>query len=173
MRIKKIKRIYKGEEVSLRLVEAKFNEREIKKEIIIFPNTVAILALIDKNKIVLVRQYRFPAKKELWEIPAGKLKKREIPKIGAKRELKEETGFVAGKLKKIAEFYLSPGYSTEYMYLFKANSLKKEKQTLDKDEIINKVKVFSLKEAFKMIKGKKIIDAKTILALFFLLNRLK
>ena len=156
--------IYKGREISLELIEGKINKKEIKKAIIIFPKTVAILPLTSKDKIVLVKQYRFPPKKELWEIPAGKLEKGEKPEIGVKRELKEETGFEAGKLEKIREFYLSPGYSTEYMYLFKATSLKKGKQLFDKGEMIKDVKIFKLKEVLEMIKKKKIIDAKTILA---------
>jgi len=165
MKIKKVKKIYKGKEFSLELIEGKSGEKEIKKEVISFPNTVAVLPLVGKDKIILVRQYRFPVKKEIWEIPAGKLKKGEIPESGAKRELKEETGFGVVKLEKIAEFYKSPGYTTEYMYLFRAFGLKKGRQIFDKDEIIKKVKIFDIKEALEMIKNKKIIDAKTILAI--------
>lgn len=153
--------IYKGREITLELIK----RENFQKEIVVFPNTVAILPLISKRKIILIRQYRFPAKKELWEIPAGKLKKGEKPEMGAKRELREETGFQAGKLEKIGEFYLSPGYLTEYMHLFRATFLKKGDQSFDKDEIIKDVKIFDLKKAFEMIKKKKIIDAKTILAI--------
>lgn len=164
MKIKKVKGIYKGKEISLKIICAKFNEKEIEKEVVFYPKTVAILPLIEKDKIVLVRQYRFPVKKEIWEIPAGKLKKGEKPEIGAKRELKEETGFEPKKLRKISQFYLSPGYSNEFMFLFQAEGLKKGKQVVDENEIINKVKIFSLTEILKMIKNKKIIDAKTIIA---------
>lgn len=164
MKIKRIRQIYKGKELSLNLIVARENQKEIEKEVIVFPKTVAILPLIG-DKIVLIKQYRFPTKKEIWEIPAGKLRKKEKPEIGAKRELKEETGLGAKKLEKIGEFYLSPGYSTEYMYLFRAKSLKKGKQSLDEDEIIKNIKIFNLKEALQMIKRKEIIDAKTILAI--------
>ncbi len=166
MKITKIKKIYQGREASLNLIEVKFQRRKISKEVVIHPNTVAILPLIGKNKIVLVRQYRFPAKKELWEIPAGKLKKKERPQKAAQRELKEETGFKAGKWEKIAEFYNSPGYTTEYMCLLKATHLKKGKKSPDEDELIRKIKIFTLNEALEMIKKKKIVDAKTILAIF-------
>jgi len=165
MKFKK-KIIYKGKEISLELIEGKIFQKEIEKEIVVFPKTVGILPLIEKDKIVLVRQYRFPAKKELWEIPAGKLEKGEKPEVGARRELKEETGFTAGKLEKIGEFYPTPGYSTEYMHLFRATLLMKGKQSLDEDEIIKNVKVFDLREILEMIEKKKIIDAKTILAVF-------
>jgi ADP-ribose pyrophosphatase len=157
--------IYKGREISLKLIEGKIEKKEIKKEIVVFPKTVAILPFLKKDKIVLVRQYRFPAKKELWEIPAGKLERGERPEMGAKRELKEETGFLARKLEKISEFYLTPGYSTEYMYLFRAAILKEKKQILNEGELIKNVRVFSKKEILEMIKNKKIIDAKTILAI--------
>jgi ADP-ribose pyrophosphatase len=167
MRIKE-KTLYRGKIIDLKKVKIQLNKKKIEKEIACFhlPKSVGILPLIDKDKVVLVKQYRAGAKREMWEIPAGFLKKNEKPEIGARRELKEETGFEARKLKKIAEFYLSPGYLREYMYLFKATSLKNGKQLLGKDEIINKVKIFSQKEAAKMIKNKRIIDAKTILAIF-------
>ena len=165
MKIKRVKEIYKGSEVGVKLIKAKFGKKEIKKDVVLHKNSVGILPLIGKEKIVLVKQYRFPAKEELWEIPAGMLEKNEKPIKAAKRELKEETGFEAKKLLKIAEFYKSPGYNTEYMHLFKANQLKKGKQYLDEDELINRVKVFSLKEVLKMMKRKEIVDAKTIIGI--------
>jgi len=170
MKIIKVKKIYKGQEFSLNLIEGRFDKKKILKEVVVFPNSVAILPFIDRNKIVLIKQYRFPAQKEIWEIPAGKVNKGEQPQIAARRELKEETGFETKKLEKIAEFYKSPGYSTEYMHLFKAILSKKGKQLLDSDEIINKIKIFSLKEALEMIKKKKIIDSKTILAINLVLR---
>jgi len=165
MKIKRVKEIYKGSEVGVKLIKAKFGKKEIKKDVVLHKNSVGILPLIGKEKIVLVKQYRFPAKEELWEIPAGMLEKNEKPIKAAKRELKEETGFEAKKLLKIAEFYKSPGYNTEYMHLFKASQLKKGKQYLDEDELINRVKVFSLKEVLKMMKRKEIVDAKTIIGI--------
>jgi len=164
---KKLIKKCKGNVILFEVFEEKIGKIKIKRDVVNFPKTVGILPLVGKNKIVLIKQFRFPIKKEIWEIPAGKLNKGEKPEIGAKRELKEETGYVAKELKKIGEFYLSPGYSTEYMYLFLAKGLKKGKQILDKGEKIEEVKIFSRKEILKMIKAGKILDAKTILALFF------
>ncbi|XOA42870.1 MAG: NUDIX hydrolase [Candidatus Nealsonbacteria bacterium] len=164
IKITKTKSLYKGNEISLNRIDWKFKGKEMRKEVVIFPNTVAVLPLIKKDKVILVKQYRFPAEKELWEVPAGKLDKDEKPEEGAKRELEEETGFKTGKLEKIGEFYVSPGYTTEYMYLFRADLLKKGNQALDNGEIINNVKIFDLKEVLKMIRDKRIIDVKTILA---------
>ncbi len=164
----KSKILYQDKEISLKLIEKKILKKKVKAVILDFPKTVGVLPVDESGKIILVKQYRFPAKKELWEIPAGKLKKGEKPELGAKRELKEETGFEAKKLKKIAEYFVSPGYTSEYQYLFVAKDLKKGKQLLEKDEIIKKVKAFSLNEILKMIKEKKIIDAKTILAISYI-----
>jgi ADP-ribose pyrophosphatase len=164
---KKLLKKCKGNVVLFEVFEEEIGKAKIKRDVVKFPKTVGILPLIGKDKIVLIREFRFPINKEIWEIPAGKLDRGEKPEIGAKRELKEETGYEAKELKKIGEFYLSPGYSTEYMYLFLARGLKKGEQSLDKGEKIKEVKIFSRKEVLKMIKSRKIVDAKTILALFF------
>lgn len=166
MRMKLIKKL-KGPTATFKIFEVEIGKKKFKKNVVEFLRTVGILPFISKDKIILIRQYRYPLKKEIWEIPAGKLNRNEKPEIGAKRELKEETGFEAKKLEKIAQFYLSPGYSTEYMYLFRATELKKGKQNLDEGEKIEKVTIFSLKETLKMIKKRKIIDAKTIIAICF------
>jgi len=135
-----------------------------------FPKTVAILPEVEKEKFALVFQYRFPPKRKIWEIPAGKLEEGEDPVDAAKRELLEETGYLAKNLKKVAEFFVSPGYSPEYMYLFFAKNLKKGRQKFSSDEKIEKVKIFSLKEILKMIENKKIVDVKTILAILLYKN---
>jgi ADP-ribose pyrophosphatase len=166
MRKKLIKKC-KGNVILFEVFEEKIGEAKVRRDVVNFPKTVGILPLIEKDKIVLIRQFRFPIKKEIWEIPAGKLDNGEKPELGAKRELKEETGYQAKELRKIGEFYLSPGYSSEYMYLFLAKGLEKGKQSLDEGEKIKEVKIFSKKEVLKMIKTRKIVDAKTILALFF------
>jgi ADP-ribose pyrophosphatase len=98
--ISKNKIIYQGKEISLKLIEKRGLKNKIEQVIVNFPKTVEVLPVDEKGRIILVKQYRFPAKKDLWEIPAGKLKKREKPEIGAKRELKEEAGLGAQKLKK-------------------------------------------------------------------------
>jgi ADP-ribose pyrophosphatase len=164
---KKLLKKCKENVVLFEVFKEDIGKTKIKRDVVKFPKTVGILPLIGKDKIVLIRQFRFPINKEIWEIPAGKLEKGERPEIGAKRELKEETGYEAKNLKKIGGFYLAPGYSTEYMYLFLAQGLKKGEQNLDKGEKIKEVKIFSKKEVLEMIKTRKIVDAKTILALFF------
>jgi ADP-ribose pyrophosphatase len=166
MRKKLIKKC-KGNVFLFEVFEEKIGKLKIKRDVVKSHKEVGILPLIDKNKVVLIRQFRFSINKEIWEIPAGMLRKGEKPEKGAKRELKEETGYEARKIKKIGEFYFTPGHSNEYMYLFLARGLKKGEQNLDKGEKIKEVKIFSRKEVLKMVKTRKIVDAKTILALFF------
>jgi len=164
IKVKKTKRLYKGRWLSLDVVDWELGGRKRRNEVVIFPNTVGILPIFKKDKVVLVKQYRFPAKKELWEIPAGIIEKNEKPEKAARRELEEETGFKPGRMIKMAGFYPSSGYTTEYLHLFKTNVSKRGKQSLDETELINKVKIFDLRKVSEMIKKRKIIDAKTIIA---------
>lgn len=117
----------------------------------------------------MVRQPRFAIKQMTWEVPAGTLGKGENPLLCAKRELEEETGLKAGKIKKILAFYSSPGFLHEKMHLYKATNLKAGTMNLDDDEEIT-VKVFTKKELLRMIKTGKIVDAKTIVALLLTLK---
>jgi len=168
----KSKIAFKWKRYSVEIAKKKIKGKIYEGIVFHFPKTVAILPEVKKGKFALVFQYRFPPKKKIWEIPAGKLEEGEDPVEGAKRELLEETGYLAKNLKKIAEFFVSPGYSTEYMYLFFAKNLKKGKQRFSSDEKIEKVKIFSLEEVLKMIKDKEIVDEKTILAIFLYKNEI-
>ncbi|RLF24139.1 MAG: ADP-ribose pyrophosphatase, partial [Thermoplasmata archaeon] len=113
MKNKKI--IFRGEGFSLVSEYFKARGKEIEMNIVRYPKTVAIIPVPKRGRVMLIKQYRHPFKKKIWEIPAGKLDLKESPLRGAKRELREETGFVARKWKKLFSFYISPGYSTEYM----------------------------------------------------------
>jgi ADP-ribose pyrophosphatase len=102
---KKLIKKCKGNVVLFEVFEEEMEGEKIKRDVVNFPKTVGILPLIEKDKVILIRQFRSPIKKEIWEIPAGKLDKGEKPEVGAKRELKEETGYEAKELKKIGEFF--------------------------------------------------------------------
>lgn len=168
MKNKKI--IYSGKNFSLFVGEKVIRAKKVKAEVIKYPHSVGIIPLLDKNKIVLIKQYRFPLEKKIWEIPAGKISKGESPLSGAKRELEEETGYRAKKWKKLLSFYMVPGYSTEYMTLFLAQELDFRGRKLDKDEFIDNPRVFGLEKAKRMIKRGEIKDIKTILSIFLLEN---
>ncbi|KQC11762.1 MAG: hypothetical protein APR62_09100 [Smithella sp. SDB] len=128
--------------------------------------TVAIIAINDKNELLLIKQYRNAVKKDLLEIPAGSLDgQKESPAVCAQRELAEETGFKAKKLIKLFEGYLLPGYCNEYMYFFLAKNLIHAPLAPDDDEFIEVIPV-SFAKARKLIKNGEIIDAKTVLGIF-------
>ena len=158
----KTKRIYKGRIVGLREDTVKLSTGKVaKREIVEHKGAVAVVALYGKSKIVLIRQYRKAAGAELFEIPAGLANRGEKPINAAKRELEEETGFKAGKIKKVFEGFATPGYSTEIIQFFLAKNLKKTKQQNDEDELID-VEILPVKKCLRMVKSGKIRDLKTI-----------
>ncbi len=138
---------------------------EVVRDIVRHPGSACIVALDENDEVILVRQYRHPAEKFLLEIPAGsRHDEHEEPEKCAHRELEEELGFVAGKLKLLAEFYVSPGFVSEKMWIYLATDLRETQQNLDDDEHIEIVRV-SLGEALRMIERGEIEDAKTIIGL--------
>lgn len=134
--------------------------------------TVAVVAINDKNEILLIKQYRTAVKKYLLEIPAGSFgNAEESPIICAQRELAEETGFKANTLIKLFEGYLLPGYCNEYMYFFLAKDLFSEPLPPDEDEFIEIIPTnFSKVKA--LLKKGEIIDAKTALGIVLAENYL-
>ncbi len=114
----------------------------------------------EKNRILLVRQYRLPAQQFLWELPAGSVDPGEKPLQTAKRELVEETGYRAKKWTKLAEFYPSPGFLSEKMTIYLATGLTAgEAQPMEDERIATRW--FGAKELDEMIRSGKIQDAKT------------
>ena len=145
--------------------------KRVKRETLHHPGSCAIVPLLSKENIILIRQFRPSARKSLWEIPAGTLEKGETPYSCAVRELVEEIGYRAKKLKKLATFYTSPGFCTEKMHLYIATGLIPLSQHLEEDEFIRPYS-FSIRRAKKMIHTGAIRDAKTIVGLSFLPNSL-
>lgn len=127
---------------------------------------VGIIASFDDNTILMVKQYRPALKKVTMEIPAGLVEEGEDPQNAALRELEEETGYKASKIKKICEFYNSPGMTDGKFYIYYAEELKKTHQHLDEDEFLEVEKV-SLKD----INTADLSDAKTMLAVSFVSNK--
>lgn len=133
---------------------------EIKRAIIQHPGSAVVMPLDEKKRILLVRQYRLPAKRKLWELPAGKIDPGENALQAAKRELMEETGCKAKKWGKIGEFYPSPGFLAEKMTIYLAQDLTEGEATPMDDERIEK-KWFKAREVDRMIEEGEILDAKT------------
>ena len=140
------------------------HEREVTREVVHHRGAVGIIPFT-QNKIVLVRQYRYPIKKVLFEIPAGTLEKNEEPIVCAKRELSEETGYRADSFKYLGDIFIAPGYCTEKISLYFAEALEKGQQRSEEDEDI-KVELFDLKEVIEKIHCGDIRDAKTICGIY-------
>src|ERR1039457_2397389 len=135
---------------------------EIKRSIVRHQGSAVMMPVDEKGRVLLVRQYRLPAKQYLWEIPAGKLDPGETPLKAAKRELEEETGLKAKKWTRMARFYPSPGYVEELMTLFLAEDLKQGSPKPMDDENIE-TRWFRALELDAMIRDGKIHDGKTII----------
>ena len=138
---------------------------EIKRAIVQHPGSAVMMAVDAKKRILLVRQYRLPARQYLWELPAGRLDEGESPLQAAKRELTEETGYKARTWKKLASFYPSPGFLSERMTIYLATDLTEGKATPMDDERIE-TRWFPATELEQRIASGKIQDAKTMLGYF-------
>jgi ADP-ribose pyrophosphatase len=136
------------------------------KRFIVHHRGSAVMMAVDGKRILLVRQYRLPAGRLLWEIPAGSIDPGEKPLQTAKRELKEETGYRAKKWKKLISFYPSPGFLTEKMTIYLATGLTAGEATPMGDERIE-TRWFKAKEVEAAIEAGEILDAKTMLGYFF------
>ncbi|MCO7176650.1 NUDIX hydrolase [Sporolactobacillus kofuensis] len=161
--------LFKGRIVHLFLDKVLLpNGQESTREVVKHPGAVAIIAVDEDGKLLLVRQYRYPLDSIIFEIPAGKLEPGEDPDDSARRELEEETGYQCREMKKIASFYSSPGFSDELLHIYFTDSLiKKGEQHLDQDEFLE-VRAVDLEEAIRMAEDHRIYDAKSIYAVQFM-----
>ncbi|WP_026584691.1 NUDIX hydrolase [Bacillus sp. J33] len=163
-------KIFTGKVISLQVEDVELpNGKTSKREIIKHPGAVAVLALTDDNKIVMVEQYRKALDKTIAEIPAGKLEAGEDPQACAERELEEETGYGCKEMDWLISFYTSPGFADELVHLYIAKGLEKKEDAAspDEDEFVNLMEV-SLEEALSLLKEQKIHDAKTAYAVQYL-----
>ncbi|MGA7192902.1 MAG: NUDIX hydrolase [Anaerolineales bacterium] len=140
--------------------------RETKYEIVEHVGSVIIIPVDDNGNLLFVRQYRHAAGKDLLELPAGTRDGNDEPyEVCAAREIREETGMAAGKLDRIGDFYLAPGYSTEFMAVFLATELTHNPLKPDADEFLQLEKM-SINKAIEMAEKGEMPDAKTLAALF-------
>ncbi len=155
------KSIYKGRIFDLRVDKILEGETEYEREIVAHNGSAVIVPVFEDMTVALVRQYRHAAGKYLLEIPAGTLELGEDPRTGAIRELEEEIGVTATNVEKLCEFYISPGFLTEKMYVYLATSLTEVGQNLDADEFIE-IERLSFPDIFDRIRSGEIEDVKTI-----------
>ncbi|MDX2269052.1 MAG: NUDIX hydrolase [Bryobacter sp.] len=138
---------------------------EIKRAVVEHPGSATVCVLDDRNRLLLVEQYRLPTRRKLWEIPAGKIDEGETPLQAAKRELKEETGYRARSWKKLITFWPSPGFLAEKMTIYLAQDLIAGAAEPTEDERIT-ARWFTTKEFEALIDAGKLTDAKTLIAYF-------
>lgn len=156
--------IYDGKIFDVSLATVREGDVEYTREIVSHNGSAVIVPVFSDNTVALVRQYRHAAGKFLWEIPAGSLEKGEDPLSGARRELEEEIGVTAGSVEPLIEFYVSPGFLSEKMFVFLATDLTETAQNLEADELIE-VEKFTFENLYEMIRAGEIEDAKTIAGL--------
>ena len=137
-------------------------DKTYQREVVHHRGSAVIIPVFEDGTIALVRQYRHPAVRYLLEAPAGTLERGEVPEEGAARELEEELGFVAGRLEKLAEFFVSPGFCEEKMWVYLATDLTETTQRLEDDEILEVTRI-PFSQAMSMITTEEIEDAKTII----------
>ena len=141
-----------------------------RRDVVRHTGSVVIMPVQQTNselQVLLVRQYRHPAGRFLWELPAGTAEPGEDPASGAARELREETGYGAGRLTLLGSSFTTPGFCEELMYFYHAQDLQPGEQSLDEDERID-VGCFSLASAWQMVRAGQIADVKTLLGLLWL-----
>jgi len=142
-----------------------------QREVVHHPGSAVIIPVFEDDTVALVKQYRHPAVRYLVEAPAGTLNDRERPDVGAARELEEELGLVAGNLEKLTEFFVSPGFCEEKMWVYLATELRQTKQRLEDDEILEVLRI-PFSQALEMITDGEIEDAKTIIGLMLAAPRI-
>jgi ADP-ribose pyrophosphatase len=167
----KTDRIYDGHIVKLDVLDVRSPDGAVRKrELVRHPGAVALVALDETGKVLLVRQFRVAAGRVLVEIPAGTLDPDETPEVCAMRELQEETGFKPGQLEYLGGFFVAPGYTTEYIHLYLATELSESRLPGDDDEFIEVERV-PLAEALAMIERGEIVDGKSIIGLLRVAHR--
>ena len=154
--------VFKGPVFTVERIEISLPDARARKyDSIKIQNAVTILPMDSEGNVLFVRQYRVGSNSILLELPAGKIEPGESALATAEREIREETGYAAKSMLPLGKFFLSPGYSTEYMYTFLATGLYSSPLHPDADEFLNVVKV-PQQEAMQMIQKGQIEDSKTL-----------
>jgi ADP-ribose pyrophosphatase len=138
------------------------------REVVRHRGSVVVVPHLPDGRLVVVRQYRYAARQWLWELVAGGLEPGETPRAAARRELLEETGYRARSVKLLCDFYSSPGFLSERMFLVEARGLTRSKACPEPDERI-RVGRFTLGQLVKMLRSQEIHDAKTLVGILWLL----
>lgn len=163
--------VYHGRIFDVSAYTIRENHQTYKREVVHHPGGAGVVAVFDDATIALVCQYRHPTVRYLLELPAGRLAPPERPEDCAARELEEEVGVRAGRLEKLAEFFTTPGFCEEKLWVYLATELVETSQQLEGDEQLEIVRV-TFPRAFEMISDGEIEDAKTIIGIMMAAARL-
>jgi ADP-ribose pyrophosphatase len=163
--------IYHGKIFDVSLYTVREGDTTYKRDVVHHAGGAGAVAVFEDMTIPLVRQYRHPVVRFTLEIPAGKLEPPEPPEQCALRELEEEVGIRAGHLEKLAEFFTTPGFCEEKLWVYLATELSESTQKLEEDEVVEIVRV-TFPRAFEMITDGEIEDAKTIIGITLAAQRL-
>ncbi|PYV34169.1 MAG: hypothetical protein DMG22_07245 [Acidobacteria bacterium] len=171
-RILKSRRVYQGRVLDVR-VDCVIEPGEVRavREVVVHRGSVVVLATFADGRVLLIRQYRHPAKQSLWELVAGSIEPGETPLGAAERELLEESGYRAKRLTPLLDFLPSPGFLSEKMFLIQASGLRHSAAQPEADERIS-ARLFTRRELIRMLRGKRIRDGKTLVGLLWLLSRI-
>lgn len=163
-RIINSQKVFAGRVFNVTVDTVREGELTYQREVVHHGGSAVIVPVFDDGTVALVRQYRHPVVRYLLEAPAGTLADGERPEVGAERELQEELGLIAGNMEKLSEFFVSPGFCEEKMWVYLATELVQGQQQLEEDELLDVVRL-PISEALEMITSGEIQDAKTIIGL--------
>ena len=157
-------KVFDGRVFKVTVDTVREGELTYQRDVVHHPGSAVIVPVHDDGTVSLVRQYRHPAVRYLLEVPAGTLGDGERPEAGAARELEEELGLIAERWEKLTEFFVSPGFLEEKMWVYLATELIQGKPQPDEDEVLDVVRL-PIGDALEMITSGEIQDAKTIIGL--------
>lgn len=165
--------IYRARIFELKAVTTRAPDgHHFRHDVVFHPGAAVIVPILERDRFILIKQYRVATSRVIWEFPAGTLEAGEAPLACAKREIIEEIGFQAKKWQKLVSFYPAPGISTEFMHIFLASNLTPRQNQLDKDEFIE-TEIVSFQRLQKMIFNDTIVDAKTMIGFFYYCQKFK
>ncbi len=165
--------VFRGRAFAVKKVKVRLPDgRETTYDFVKHSGAVTVVPVDDQNRILFVKQYRMGVKGQLLELPAGTLEENEDPALCAAREIREETGMAAGKMTKLGDFFLAPGYSSEYMHVYLMTELYSAPLEHDEDEFLQ-TEAIPVDTVWEMIRTNQIHDGKTLACLMLAMEYLK